>query len=1156
MDVLLRWTEDLDDDRAVTLWAGLAAAESAAEREKALSRWVEWANVTIPLGIKLRDLVQAVTTLLNELEATASNADHVLAHPPQDLVPMMRALQGWMRAREAHPGAVLGAARALLRAESLLPPQVRRANSRQRESFEVIHGTDGREAISSRELSEAIGRGEHGIVVASMRRRIERASAEEAAQLFEVFLGLERHARLPSWSENALEFLLLVGDLRSAPARILASMATEHTALWGGYVRASATPRESLRAVRLLGALASHEDVARTLHGRVVAQVEAVLISALEHPRFAVWSRAARALGRLAGVAPELAASLSHSLEGASSALLRRRASAALGNLSAMAPDGLQNLRQRLLMPMITGVNDEEATLSAAALAVSLPDLAALGNTEWIMAMRSLSTRSDPDTWIALARGLREIAQRDPESVALVSLLAKDLHARVSAHKGAGVDVERVMQVRALLTRLVQPDRERTTAWMLMADMARAIERDPTAASLRAQAMAMSSEMDALVVEATRALAGESVEEAVRGAVVLDEVTDLVIDGDLEVLAERVVENSARVAMLSAADGLRARLLRMVWTGLRRPTPASPVWRRWLLRAAGIVPRVVPYEKRERPEVVREQLFETLERVADDPLLGQAALQRAVARVVGELSDALHPESEGEGRAAVLLWMLARGATLPPSGKLRKWLGDAHAREPIDRLFSLLDQLSRGGPRIAEALHGLAVLAGGSARRLGLVLGLLATESAALGQRGPERHWSGLPRFDLTDLATMADTFARVRDDATFALTPDGERPGEPSSEGLAERAGGLNRMLTSTSLKFVDAARRAEVVEHYTTELSSLAEAIASACGPVFGAAVRAPLAKAMVAVRAMASEAVTDRGGATTRYIARLKVRGELSSAHEGGMASTYLAEGPAPGKQVVVKLLPWERMRGESADAARAMFEGEMERLAAIVHPNVVSIVDAGFVEDGAYIALEYIPGASLETILSRYGALSMARVVPIVRDVARALAYLHARGIVHRDIKPANILVQFDLGADEKLDAERVRTAEIIRAVVIDFGIATESLGAGRSEGVTGTPGYIAPEVARGLDLVSSGLDTYALAVVVFELLTGRNPYLLGSDEVQAVLVRHGTLPLPTGQLPKDGVPAGLAELLTRASRFDPRQRISMREFLDRWIALFS
>jgi len=292
---------------------------------------------------------------------------------------------------------------------------------------------------------------------------------------------------------------------------------------------------------------------------------------------------------------------------------------------------------------------------------------------------------------------------------------------------------------------------------------------------------------------------------------------------------------------------------------------------------------------------------------------------------------------------------------------------------------------------------------------------------------------------------------------------------------------------------------------------------------------------------------------GENVVRYLGSLRVQGELSSSHEGGMATTYLAEGPAPGKRVVVKLLPWERFRGRTAETARALFEGEMQRLAQIVHPNIVSIVDAGFVDEGAFIAVEYIPGASLETLLRKVGAVRLEHIGGVILDAARALAYLHGRGVMHRDVKPANVLMQADLAPGAEVTAETLSTLEVVRGVLIDFGIATEVHRAGPHEGVTGTPGYIAPEVARGLDTVGPGVDVYSLAVVIFEMLTGTNPYLEKHKELNAVLVAHATESPPWERLPQIPRREALIELLKDATRLDPRQRITMKQFIPRWAA---
>jgi hypothetical protein len=573
-----------------------------------------------------------------------------------------------------------------------------------------------------------------------------------------------------------------------------------------------------------------------------------------------------------------------------------------------------------------------------------------------------------------------------------------------------------------------------------------------------------------------------------------------------------------------------------------------------LLRAAAVLPRVEPGGATEasNDRVVRDQVLDTLPRIADDPALQIAPLQRYAVAAITDLADVLVADLDTHAPLAVLAWIALRVGTLPLHGRTRR-IVDHIDPERLDKLIGLVEQLAAPARGSDQDILALARIAGDRCR-LGVLLTALGHELTAFAQRRPEAHWSGLPRLDVSELARLGDELRRARDDAHYALTLDPPTPEATSAgESLVERAGRLNRSLTSMSLKFVDASRRAEIAEAYVNELNGLCEAIATACGPIAGTPVRSALAKILVTIRSLAAEVARDREG-DVRYIARLRVVGSLASAAEGGMTNTYLAEGPAPGKRVVVKLLPWERFSGRSAEAARSLFEGEMRRLAPIVHPNVVSIIDAGFVDEGAYIALEHIPGASLESILRVSGAVPLDRLAPVIRDAARGLAHLHSRNIVHRDIKPGNILVQLDRTASGALTRDEWKVARFVRSVVIDLGIATDAA-AGSSDagddGIVGTPGYLAPEIARGLDLISPAIDVYALAVVVFEALTGKNPFLEDSPELTTVIVRHGTMLLPLEDLPDDAQRPELLHLLAESGKLDPRQRPTMEQFLARW-----
>lgn len=1173
LDVLLRWTEDLDDERAVTLWAGLSAVEDPASREAALLRWVDWAGVTFPLGLKLRDLVTAVATLSDELERTVRDAERVYAQEPADLLPMTRALLGWMRARETQPGVVLGAARAIVLARKVLCDTAETSGaaqsmsmSFQRESFEVIPAAPGRERLSSREVAAALRdarggdplAGAQAMLFSALRRRIERAQVAESAELLLILLRAEQGDELPQWVLIALDFVLLEADLTAEPPAPIARLAHEAPALWSALIQDHQSPRASLRAMRLVTALSRHDALLEGLPGDALDALERSLLASLENPRWTIWARAARAFGHLAAI-ERLGLKLLAVLDEADSAnVLRRRAFAALGNLSARCPPGLAERRDAVLDPLLAdldpqGFNASEAS-TIAALAVGLPDIVrGDDDDEWLPRALAFAARGGPEAWMVLGRAALEIRGRFPGQSQRVTTLATAVRARAETWQGGGVEAERAERAVALAARVMAAEELRAPA-TLLTDFAGVIGRVPTSNEARATVDGFAAELDVLVGNSARAISQDAPRTAARACMLLEEIVDLLVDGDLEVAAHRIADGGPRAAALSMTDALRMRLLKMMWSGLRRPTPSTFAWRRWLVRTAAVLPRVPPTNRRTAAPVVRDQVFETLERLSEDPLLSQPSVQRYVAGAISELSPALRDSLGANATVQILVWMCLRGAISERHLRMRRWLGEEGHDEAIDQLFALIETSTRPGRDVARDLMMISGLLGEAPGRLAKLVRALAAECTAVLQRRPETHWSGLARFDLSELASLTDTLRRCLDDVTFALTSDGVGASStaPKRESLAERAAGLNRLLTATSLKFVDAARRAEIVGHYLGELSTLCEAIASSCGALLAPAVRGLLAKSLVTVRTLASEVIAGSED-DVRYIGRLKVLGELSSSHEGGMATTYLAEGPAPGKRVVLKLLPWERFRGRTAETARALFEGEMQRLAPIVHPNIVSIVDAGFIDEGAFIAVEYIPGASLETLLRKIGAVSIEHVGPVILDAARALAYLHARGVIHRDVKPANVLMQAEVPEGVEIDANSLRDIEFVRGVLIDFGIATEVDRAGPHEGVTGTPGYIAPEVARGLDTVGPGVDVYSLAVVIFEMLTGANPYLENQTELNAVLVAHATESPPWERLPRIPRREELIALLQDATRLDPRQRIQMKEFIARWAA---
>jgi serine/threonine protein kinase len=234
-------------------------------------------------------------------------------------------------------------------------------------------------------------------------------------------------------------------------------------------------------------------------------------------------------------------------------------------------------------------------------------------------------------------------------------------------------------------------------------------------------------------------------------------------------------------------------------------------------------------------------------------------------------------------------------------------------------------------------------------------------------------------------------------------------------------------------------------------------------------------------------------------------------------GGMGVVYRAEDLALRRPVALKvLLP--HLLDDSA--ARARFQREIQTTVAIEHPHVVPVYAAGIEDGNFFIAMRFVEGRDLGDLLHGESQLQHKRVLRLIGQVASALYAVHVKGVVHRDIKPQNVLIWNPGEPDE-------------HAFLTDFGIA-KALGDVQTitrMGVLGTPGYMAPEVLDGLP-ATPACDQYALAVVAFELLTGRMPFD-DDDEIR-------NLPVPLAAYAR-GVPEQLKATIERALSPDPKQR---------------
>jgi len=190
-------------------------------------------------------------------------------------------------------------------------------------------------------------------------------------------------------------------------------------------------------------------------------------------------------------------------------------------------------------------------------------------------------------------------------------------------------------------------------------------------------------------------------------------------------------------------------------------------------------------------------------------------------------------------------------------------------------------------------------------------------------------------------------------------------------------------------------------------------------------------------------------------------------------GGMATVYRAHHAGLDRQVAIKVLP-EFFAEDTSYLQR--FQQEARMVARLKHPNILGVFDFGQEQGITYLVLELVEGGTLEDQLGR--PMDLESVVRILRPVASALDYAHARGVIHRDIKPSNILMQKD-GTP----------------ILADFGLARMADAARRLTAtgfVLGTPEYMAPEQAQGAS-TGPAADRYAIAIVAYEMLTGRVPF---------------------------------------------------------------
>ncbi len=245
-------------------------------------------------------------------------------------------------------------------------------------------------------------------------------------------------------------------------------------------------------------------------------------------------------------------------------------------------------------------------------------------------------------------------------------------------------------------------------------------------------------------------------------------------------------------------------------------------------------------------------------------------------------------------------------------------------------------------------------------------------------------------------------------------------------------------------------------------------------------------------------------------------------LEEIGRGGMGVVYRARDRRLGRVIALKRLP-ENLRQHPR--AVELFLREAQAAAALNHPNIVTVYDAGE-EDGYYMTMELLEGQTLQSVLRERGRLQAFSVAQVGIPICRGLAYAHARRIIHRDIKTANLFVT------------RARQLKIM-----DFGLAKMLEEVRRATTVIGgTPFYMAPEQAVG-ENVDPRTDLYSLGVTLYELATGEPPFTQGD-----VAMHHRHTPPPDPRERAEALPAALAELLLELLAKRPEQRPASAELV--------
>src|ERR1700752_1004649 len=253
-------------------------------------------------------------------------------------------------------------------------------------------------------------------------------------------------------------------------------------------------------------------------------------------------------------------------------------------------------------------------------------------------------------------------------------------------------------------------------------------------------------------------------------------------------------------------------------------------------------------------------------------------------------------------------------------------------------------------------------------------------------------------------------------------------------------------------------------------------------------------------------------------------------LSKLGEGGMGEVFLAEDTSLRRKIAIKVLPSESTADERA---KQRLVREAQAAAALDHPNICAIYEVGESDGNTFICMQFVGGETLQSLI-QHKALDLAQVLDISIQVADALADAHARGIIHRDIKPANIMIT-PRGSVKVMDFGLAKLFESVE----DNKSEAETVQLISTQGaVIGTLPYMSPEQVRG-ETLDGRSDIFSLGVVLYELLTGQQPFAQKSTAATASSILT-TDPPPLARFSKE-LPAELERIVSKALKKNPDER---------------